>query len=68
MESVGFPMGRQGKEMTTKNNDKFKYVSYGMYRKGGKWKLGIIPDEIVRQDKTPQWVVDQINEQIWGKA
>ena len=45
---------------------KFNYVNVGWWTEDGKSHYGIMPDHVVKQIKTPQWMIDQLNESLYG--
>lgn len=44
---------------------KFEYVSVGFWTQDGEFHYGVMPDEVVKQIKTPQWMIDQLNESLY---
>ena len=47
------------------DNAKFKWANYGWWTENGKLYHGVMPDHIVVQIKTPQWIIDQLNKQLY---
>ena len=44
---------------------KFNYVNVGFWTENGKAVFGIMPDHVVKQINTPQWMTDQVNESLF---
>ena len=49
----------------TQTTTYYEYVSFGWYQKNNKWKLGIIPNELVKQIKTPQRIIDELSTNLF---